>query len=197
MDAMVSLPDLLTPLNLTRRIALVTGGTSGIGRSCVERLTAYGATVVATCIEGVDDPATELASFYGLKGVTVQPLDLSKSASIHRCIDAVVTSHGRIDILVNNAAVGSATVAKWANDAETQDSRMLEINADGTLKISQKFLTLPDTPDKKLINISSVGGGIAAFPGFRLSDGMSKSAVAFLTRQLAAEAVHLLSLIHI
>ena len=184
-------PDLLAPYDLTGRIALVTGGTGGIGRACVERLTAYGATVVATCVEGVDDPATELATFNGLKGVTVQPLDLSQPASIHRCIDAAVSSHGRIDILVNNAAVGSATVAKWASDAETQDSRMLEINADGTLKISQKFLALPDAPDKKLINISSVGGGIATFPGFRLSDGMSKSAVAFLTRQLAAEAVHL------
>ena len=184
-------PDLLAPYDLTGRIALVTGGTGGIGRACVERLTAYGATVVATCVEGVDDPATELATFNGLKGVTVQPLDLSQPASIHRCIDAAVSSHGRIDILVNNAAVGSATVAKWASDAETQDSRMLKINADGTLKISQKFLALPDAPDKKLINISSVGGGIATFPGFRLSDGMSKSAVAFLTRQLAAEAVHL------
>ena len=191
MDAMISLPDLLAPFDLTERIALVTGGTSGIGRSCVERLTAYGATVVATCVEGVDNPELELATFNGLKGVSIQPLDLSKSESIHRCIDTVVKSHGRVDILVNNAAVGSATVTKWADDAETQDSRMLEINADGTLKISQKFLALPDTPNKKLINISSVGGGIAAFPGFRLSDGMSKSAVAFLTRQLAAEAVHL------
>ena len=112
-------PDLLAPYDLTVRIALVTGGTGGIGRACVERLTAYGATVVATCVEGVDDPATELATFNGLKGVTVQPLDLSQPASIRRCIDAAVSSHGRIDILVNNAAVGSATVAKWASDAET------------------------------------------------------------------------------
>jgi len=188
---MLNAPELLAPYDLTERIALVTGGTSGIGRACVERLTAYGATVITTCVEGVEDPNKALGDFDGLQRVTVQPLDLSKSASIHRCIEAVVTSHGRIDILVNNAAVGSATVAKWASDAETQDSRMLEINADGTLKISQKFLALPDAPDKKLINISSVGGGIATFPGFRLSDGMSKSAVAFMTQQLAAEAVHL------
>jgi NAD(P)-dependent dehydrogenase (short-subunit alcohol dehydrogenase family) len=43
---------------------------------------------------------------------------------------------------------------------------------------------------RKIINISSVGGGVTAFPGFRLSDGMSKAAVAFMTRQLAAEHVH-------
>ena len=86
MDAMISLPDLLAPFDLTGRIALVTGGTSGIGRSCVERLTAYGATVVATCVEGVDNPELELATFNGLKGVSIQPLDLSKSASIHPSI---------------------------------------------------------------------------------------------------------------
>lgn len=51
-------------------------------------------------------------------------------------------------------------------------------------------MALRGGPGRKLINISSVGGGITPFPGFRLSDGMSKAAVAFLTRQLAAEAVH-------
>ncbi len=41
-------PDLLAPYDLTGRVALVTGGTGGIGRACVERLKAYGATVVFT-----------------------------------------------------------------------------------------------------------------------------------------------------
>ena len=102
----------------------------------------------------------------------------------------VAETHGRIDVLVNNAAVGSATVAAFSDDPETQDSLMLAINADGTLKMCQHFMALSGGPGRKLINISSVGGGITAFPGFRLSDGMSKAAVAFLTRQLAAEAVH-------
>lgn len=68
---------------------------------------------------------------------------------------------------------------------------MFMINADGTLKVCQTFLALMagciKTDPLKIINLSSVGGGIQAFPGFRLSDGMSKAAVALLTRQLAAE----------
>ena len=187
----MSTSDLYAPFDLTGRIALVSGGTSGIGRACVDRLNAYGATVVATCLEGVDDPDAALASFNGRKDITVEPLDLRSTESMQRCLDNVLGAQGRIDILVNNAAVGSATVNSWARDQETQDSVMLDINADGTLKMCQKFLALPDRQNKKLINISSVGGGIAAFPGFRLSDGMSKAAVAFLTRQLAAEAVQL------
>jgi len=42
----------------------------------------------------------------------------------------------------------------------------------------------------KIINISSVGGGIACFPGFNIADGMSKASIAFMTRQLAAELIH-------
>lgn len=182
--------DLLVPFDLTGRIALVTGGTGGIGRACVERLQAYGATVALTCVDGVEDPAAVLSDFKDQTGLTVHGLDLRGVASIRRCIASVLDTHGRIDILVNNAAVGSATVANWSADAEEQDSLMLAINADGTLKMCREFLGAPGGAGRKLINISSVGGGVTAFPGFRLSDGMSKAAVAFLTRQLAAETVH-------
>jgi NAD(P)-dependent dehydrogenase (short-subunit alcohol dehydrogenase family) len=180
-------PSPLAP-DLGGRIALVTGGTGGIGRATVDRLAAHGARVALTCVEGVEDPAQVQAGF-GFP-VTVHPLDLRDAGSIRRCIQGVVQAHGGIDILVNNAAVGSATVAAWSDDPQTQDSLMLAINADGTLKMCQHFLALPGGPGRKLINLSSVGGGISVFPGFRLSDGMSKAAVAFLTRQLAAETVH-------
>ena len=78
-----------------------------------------------------------------------------------------------------------------ALQSDEQDTAMLHINADGTLKVCQTFLRLMEaslqTDSLKIINLSSVGGGVQAFPGFRLSDGMSKAAVAFMTRQLAAE----------
>ena len=182
--------DLLSQFSLEGRIALVTGGSGGIGQACVKRLLDYGAKVTLTYIKGTETPEMVLEKFSDVDGITIQPLNLNDINSIKRCINGVVQQHGQIDILVNNAAVGSATVSEFSDDSETQDSVMLDINADGTLKMCQQFLTLPDTPNRKLINISSVGGGIAAFPGFRLSDGMSKAAVAFLTRQLAAETVH-------
>lgn len=181
--------DPLAPYDLTGRTALVTGGTGGIGRATVLRLAAHGATVALTYVEGVEDPDVVQASF-GTLAVTVHPLDLRAHGSIRRCLADVRERHSHLDILVNNAAVGSATVAAFSYDADTQDSLMLAINADGTLKMCQQFLAQPGRPGRKLINISSVGGGITAFPGFRLSDGMSKAAVAFLTRQLAAETAH-------
>ena len=156
----------------------------------MQRLLDYGAKVTLTYLKETETPDMVLEKFNDVEGISLQPLNLNDTRSIKRCINGVVKEHGKIDILVNNAAVGSATVKQFSDNPETQDSVMLDINADGTLKMCQHFLTLPDTPNRKLINISSVGGGIANFPGFRLSDGMSKAAVAFLTRQLAAETVH-------
>ncbi len=172
------------------RVALVTGGLGGIGRACVEALLAHGAKVAFTYVAGAEDAAQALIA-QSPDRLSAHVLDLRFAESIQTCIHEVGAHWDRIDILVNNAAVGSATVAAFADQAGAQDSVMLAINADGALKLCQAFLgamrgrigSLP----LKIINFSSVGGGIAVFPGFRLSDGMSKAAVAFMTRQLAAE----------
>jgi NAD(P)-dependent dehydrogenase (short-subunit alcohol dehydrogenase family) len=178
--------------SIAGRVALVTGGMGGIGRAAVRALLDHGAHVAFTWADGREDPARAAALAAETPGrASAHPLDLREAASIEACLEAVLARWGRIDILVNNAAVGSATVAAYAAEKPAQDSAMLAINADGALKMAQGFLARmapraePAAP-LKLINLSSVGGGIAVFPGFRLSDGMSK-AVAFMTRQLAAE----------
>lgn len=186
--------ELLRPFLLEGRTALVTGGTGGIGQACVRRLHQYGATVATTFIPGRKTAQAVKETFRDLDRVTAHPLDLRDTTSIDACLEAVALEHDGIDILVNNAAVGSATVAAFADDAQGQDTQMLAINADGTLKMCQGFMAMqtehgPHDSPRKLINVSSVGGGINVFPGFRVSDGMSKAAVAFMTKQLAAETV--------
>lgn len=178
--------------SLSGKVAFVTGGFGGIGRACVAALAAHGARVAFTFAEGhesADDVARRVAE--DPEHLSAHGLDLRALDSIERCMQQVMARWGRIDIVINNAAVGSATVAKYASSPSEQDSAMFLINADGTLKVCQTFLTLMADDLKssplKIINLSSVGGGIQAFPGFRLSDGMSKAAVALLTRQLAAE----------
>ena len=183
--------DLISPYYLDGTIVLITGGTGGIGRACVERLANYGAKVALTYVENVEDPKIIKEKFSDIKFLNLYPLNLCNLESIKGCFQSIIKEYGHIDVLVNNAGVGSATIADWESNPENQDRIMFDINADGTLKMCQNFLALPDKKNKKLINISSVGGGISAFPKFRHSDGMSKAAVAFLTRQLAAEAVHL------
>lgn len=178
--------------SLTGKVAFVTGGFRGIGRECVQSLLAHGAYVAFTYAEGQESAvAAEQFVAQNPAHLSAHPLDLRHPPSIHRCLAQALERWQRLDILINNAAVGSATVAAYATTPAEQDSTMLTINADGTLKVCQAFLALMQphlhTTPLKIINLSSVGGGIQTFPGFRLSDGMSKAAVAFLTRQLAAE----------
>jgi NAD(P)-dependent dehydrogenase (short-subunit alcohol dehydrogenase family) len=172
-------------------IALVTGGARGIGRAIVDRLLEDGWTVALTHVPGLEAPDPLLADFAGFPA-TIHPLDLRLPASISACLADVVSRHGGIDALVNNAAVGTATVAAFTESEDQRDGVMLAINAAGTLAMCRGFLSAKGTTDsaRKIVNLSSVGGGIATFPGFSLADGMSKSAVAHLTRQLAAELVH-------
>lgn len=175
--------------SLAGKVALVTGGTGGIGRACVAALAAHGAHVAFTYAEARESAeAAQHMAGASPEQLSAHPLELRSAASIRQCVQAVAERWQRIDILVNNAAVGSATVVPYGSDAAEQDSAMLAINADGALKVCQAFLALVgDAQPRKIINLSSVGGGVQVFPGFRLSDGMSKAAVAFMTRQLAAE----------
>lgn len=179
--------------SLSGKVALVSGGMGGIGRATVEILAAHGAKVIFTFAERFEDPsaAAEFAASIATDTRSIS-LDLMDKASIEQCVSSARAVWGTLDILVNNAAVGSATVTPYGETVAEQDTAMLRINADGTLAMCQAFLKGID-PDRKqpykIINLSSVGGGITSIPGFRISDGMSKAAIAFLTRILAADHV--------
>lgn len=180
---------------------MLTGALGGIGRATLRRLLADGSCVAASYALGVEDEREALAVADSEPGrVSVHPLDLGDGASVERFFTAVVGRWTRIDALVNNAAVGSATVGAYADDTRVQDEVMLDINANGPLLLSRMFVDhlrhrwrsgdVEAQAPAQLVTVSSVGGGVAVFPGFRLADGMSKAAVAFMTRQLAAEHVH-------
>ena len=177
---------------MTRNI-FITGGMGGIGKASVRQFVAQGDVVTFTFVGGKANEQEAQEFAVSLKGdVTAVEIDMSDVQSLRSTLKNAISTMGSIDTLINAAAVGSATVKSYAPDLDTQDSQMLAINAFGALKISEIFieLTADSKSVRKLINFSSVGGGFQAFPYFRLSDGMSKAAVAFLTKQLAAENVH-------
>lgn len=180
---------------LRGKTIFITGGLGGIGRAAVEAFLANGARVAFTYALGKEleadaqalvDKAPDRTSFHALDLMSIETIRNSMSEALSRW--------GRLDVLVNNAAVGSATVSSYSEDEFSQDSHMFAINASGALKVCQIFIEktkLQETAGSlKIINVSSVGGGVQVFPKFRLSDGMSKAGVAFMTRQLAAELVH-------
>ncbi|HEY5243915.1 MAG TPA: 3-oxoacyl-ACP reductase family protein [Polyangiaceae bacterium] len=91
---------------LDGRIALVTGGSRGIGRACCEALAAQGATVIVNYVKG-ETAAREVAEAIGAKGgkADVSGFDVADSKAVDAAVDILVKRHGKVDILVANAGI--------------------------------------------------------------------------------------------
>ncbi len=85
-------------IDLTGRVAFVTGAAQGIGKAIALELRAAGATVVIADMDG-----DGLGAFAVSQGFTARVMDVSERSAAHRAIADVVAAHGRIDILVNAA----------------------------------------------------------------------------------------------
>jgi len=167
------------------RGVLVTGGSSGIGAATVRRFAAAGDRVWFT-YRSNEKAAADLTVELAEAGAKVEAFEFDQGDqdSHARLMDAVT---GPVDVLVNNAAVGSKTVAGQA-EGPAVDATFLRVNTVGPLWLIRDLLPgMLDRGHGKIVNMASVGGGIATFPGFHIADGMSKAALAYLTRHLAAE----------
>lgn len=178
-------------INLKNKVAIVTGGSQGIGAATAVTLAKAGAAVAVTYNRSKSKALMVLEEIQKIGSqAIVLPLDLQNNESIRSMVSQTMKKFGRIDILVNNAAVGSASVAHYTSP-DRQDQAMVEINTLGALLCVQAVLPIMVEQNYgKIINISSVGGGISVFPHFKASDGMSKAAVAFLSKQIVADHPH-------
>jgi len=172
------------------RGVLVTGGSSGIGQAAVRRFAEGGDRVWFTYLSGRKRALATVAELSG-RGLDVAafPFDQGEWPSHERLVEQLP---GPVDVLVNNAAVGSKTVERYVpGNARAREAAFLRINSVGPLWLIQQVLPgMLERGFGAIVNIASVGGGVAAFPGFHIADGMSKAAIAYLTRHLAAELVH-------
>ena len=177
--------------NLEGQVAIVTGGSQGIGAATAFALGQAGAYVTLTYNRSQSRAMEVVEKIEKINSKAIAlSLDLQDRASIDRMVSRIMEQFGRIDILVNNAAVGSASVAHYA-DPEKFDQTIVGINILGSLLCVQSVIPIMVKQNYgKIINISSVGGGVTVFPKFKASDGMSKCAVAFLSRQIVADYPH-------
>jgi NAD(P)-dependent dehydrogenase (short-subunit alcohol dehydrogenase family) len=156
---------------LAGKVALVTGGASGIGKACVERLQREGATAV-----GVDLSDAE-------------PVDVRDEAQVQRAVDAVVARHGRIDGVVTAAGIAGGGPVHLLDRAEWQ--RVLDVNLTGTYLVCKhaiaQMLTQPPVDDERgsIVTIASVEGLEGTAGGS--SYNASKGGVVLLTRNLAID----------
>ena len=172
------------PLNLDGRVAVVTGGTSGIGRAIVHGLAEAGADVVATSrrVEEVDRVAAEIEG-RGRRTVRVAS-DVTDPSSLEAALSAVISGLGRVDILVNCAGRTKRTPSLEVT-VEEWDA-ILDTNLTGTFRACQVFgRAMLERGWGRIVNIGSLASFIGLFEVAAYT--ASKAGVAGLTRALAIE----------
>lgn len=152
---------------LNGKVALVTGGASGIGLACSRRFSAEGATVAALDLEGGD-----------------YKVDVRDEQAVAAAVDAVVAAHGRIDIVVNSAGIAGGGPVHMVDVADWQ--RVIDVNLTGTFLVSKHALRHMVTQRSgSIVNISSIEGIQGTEGGS--SYNASKGGVVMLTKNMAID----------
>jgi NAD(P)-dependent dehydrogenase (short-subunit alcohol dehydrogenase family) len=171
-------------LDLTGKVAVVTGGTSGIGRALVRGLAQAGADVVPTSRRKdlVEEAAAEVVAA-GRRTVRVVS-DVMDRASLESVLAAGMETLGRVDVLVNCAGINKRQPTLEMSEDDWR--HILDTNLMGTLRACLVFgRHMLDRGSGRIINIASVTSFVALYEV--AAYGASKAAVAALTRSLAIE----------
>ncbi|CAM3349619.1 SDR family NAD(P)-dependent oxidoreductase [Paracoccus nototheniae] len=142
-------------MSTTQRIAIVTGGLSGIGKAVARRLVADGLTLRIGARRG-DDPAFErdLRATLGPQ-VSVAALDVRRSDSVTAFVQGVLADHGRIDVLVNAAGVYEEAPVPGHPDGIWDDA--IDTNLTGTFKMIRAVMpVMMQQKWGRIVNIASV-----------------------------------------
>jgi NAD(P)-dependent dehydrogenase (short-subunit alcohol dehydrogenase family) len=185
-----ALPQLRDDKELAGRVALVTGGTRGIGAAISRSLAAHGASVAAGF--GSDrQRAEEFRDELGAEGtaLTIHQGNVGSAEDCRRTVQEVVDRHGRLDILVNNAGITmDRTVGKMADEAWHE---VLAVNLSGTFFMCKAVLAqMLEQGSGRIVNISSIIGQTGNVG--QANYAASKSGLFGLTMSLAKEAAFVL-----
>ncbi|WP_027820271.1 3-oxoacyl-ACP reductase family protein [Paraburkholderia bannensis] len=169
---------------LTNKVALVTGGSRGIGAAIARRLAEDGASVAFTYARDADAAAAvvEAIELAGGKALAVQA-DAADVAAVNRAIEKVVATLGRLDVLVNNA--GTAIPKPFEETTLEEMDRVIDINVRGVFATTHAALKHMNDGGR-IIMIGSVVGERAVTPGL-VPYAATKAAVKMFTQALSRE----------
>lgn len=170
------------------RVALITGGASGIGRAVARRLVELGAeAIILTDVDAEQLERTSWALGGEAAGVYAMPLDVTRSRDWKTVVAEVVAEHGRIDDFFNNAGIG---VAGLLRDTTVDDwQRLVDVNVMGVVRgVDAVYPVMREQGAGHIVNTASVAGLIPAvlMPAY----SATKHAVFGFSMTLAAEAIH-------
>jgi len=169
--------------SLQGQVALVTGATRGIGAAIAQALAIQGAQVVgtATSDEGAAKISSALSAYPGCQGVR---LDVTDKAAAEALVDQLVSDHGRLDVLVNNAGITRDMLAMRLKDDDWD--AVLNTNLKAVFQLSRAVIKpMMKQRQGRIISITSVVGA-SGNPG-QANYAAAKAGLAGMTRSLARE----------
>ena len=168
----------------TNKVALVTGGSRGIGAAVAKRLAADGLTVAITYSKGADAAESVVKSIEGAggKAMAIQA-DAADPEAVKAAVEKTVAAFGGLDVLVNNA--GTAIPKKFENTSAEDMDRMININFRGTLVATQEALKHMHHGGR-IIMIGSCVGERVMTPGL-VAYSATKGAVKMFSQGLSRE----------
>src|ERR1700737_771715 len=170
--------------NLEGKVALITGGSRGIGAAIAKRLAADGANVAITYAKGADAAASVVKEIEraGRKAIAIQA-DAADADAVKAAVEKAVTTFGRLDILVNNA--GTAVPKRFEETTLEELDRLMDINVRGVFVATQAALKHMKSGGR-IISIGSAVGERALTPGL-VPYSATKGGVKVFTQGLSRE----------
>jgi NAD(P)-dependent dehydrogenase (short-subunit alcohol dehydrogenase family) len=176
-------PSVLDLFRLDGKVAIVTGASSGLGVAFAHALAEAGADVVLAARRVDPLRETEAAVQASGRRVLAVPTDVSKPEDCQHLVDAAMAEFGRVDVLVNNAGVGTAVPATREQPAEFR--AVIDVNLNGCYWLAQACGRVMQ-PGSSIVNISSILGiTTAGLP--QAAYAASKAGLIGLTRDLAQQ----------
>ena len=174
---------MINELNLTGKVALVTGAKQGIGKEAALRFAACGANVVVVdlSISAEDEVCKEVVAF-GAACLAIS-CDVSDEAAVQTAFSAVQERFGRLDVLVNNAGITLDAMAKKMTAERFR--KVLDVNLVGTFLCAQQAMVMMKENGGSIINLSSIAGVMGNVG--QSNYAASKAGVIGLTKALALE----------
>lgn len=168
-------------MNLSNKIILVTGGSSGIGEAIVRKCVEYGAKVVFTYNSGKENAE----KITGETDTIALSCDVSNEAACNKVVDEVVKKYGRVDVLINNAGIYSGAEIDNSRFMEVWE-KVMKVNLNGSIYFIRAVVPfMKKQKSGKIINITSIHSVEGTPEGTAYH--ASKSALDAVTRVLAVE----------
>ncbi len=148
---------------LNEKVALITGGSRGIGAAIAKRLAADGANVAITYTKGADAAASVVKDIEraGRKAIAIQA-DATDADAVEAAVEKTVATFGRLDVLVNNA--GTAIPKPFEETTPEELDRLIDVNVRGTFVATQAALKHMKS-DGRIIMIGSWPGALLRHEG--------------------------------